>query len=149
MAPLGFSHSDIRGSRAICASPRLIAASHVLRRLPVPRHPPCALDIFFSKPLVYLKVDVNTKVQSELHRIRDREICESQLRYLSFRLRRIARRASDSRWMIEMMILQTLCNFQGARGGAPRAGPEPWEPDAANSLDARPAAGGSHLCFSP
>ena len=24
----------------------LIAASHVLRRLPVPRHPPCALDIF-------------------------------------------------------------------------------------------------------
>ena len=33
---------------------------------------------------------MNTKVQSELHRIRDREICESQLRYLSFRLRRTA-----------------------------------------------------------
>ena len=40
----GFPHSEIRGSKAICASPRLIAACHVLRRLPVPRHPPCALS---------------------------------------------------------------------------------------------------------
>ena len=39
----GFSHSDIRGSRAVCASPRLFAAYHVLRRLQEPRHPPCAL----------------------------------------------------------------------------------------------------------
>ena len=28
---------------AICASPQLIAACHVLRRLPMPRHSPCAL----------------------------------------------------------------------------------------------------------
>ena len=42
--PCGFPHSDIRGSMAICASPRLFAACHVLRRLPVPRHPPCALS---------------------------------------------------------------------------------------------------------
>ena len=28
---------------AICASPRLIAACHVLHRLPMPRHSPCAL----------------------------------------------------------------------------------------------------------
>ena len=40
---IGFPHSEIRGSRAICASPRLIAACHVLRRLREPRHPPCAL----------------------------------------------------------------------------------------------------------
>ena len=39
----GFPHSDIRGSRDICSSPRLFAAYHVLRRLSVPRHPPCAL----------------------------------------------------------------------------------------------------------
>ena len=39
----GFPHSEIRGSRDICSYPRLIAACHVLRRLPVPRHPPCAL----------------------------------------------------------------------------------------------------------
>ena len=39
----GLPHSDIRGSQAACASPRLIAACRVLRRLPEPRHPPCAL----------------------------------------------------------------------------------------------------------
>ena len=40
----GFPHSDIRGSMAICASPRLFAAYHVFLRLLVPRHPPCALS---------------------------------------------------------------------------------------------------------
>ena len=39
----GFPHSDIRGSRDICSSPRLFAAYHVFLRLSVPRHPPCAL----------------------------------------------------------------------------------------------------------
>ena len=38
-----FPHSDICGSMAICASPQLFAACHVLHRLPVPRHSPCAL----------------------------------------------------------------------------------------------------------
>ena len=41
---------------AICASPRLIAACHVLHRLPMPRHSPCALitlnSFFYSS---YLK----------------------------------------------------------------------------------------------
>ena len=39
----GFPHSDICGSRIICISPQLFAASHVFLRLLVPRHPPCAL----------------------------------------------------------------------------------------------------------
>ena len=39
----GFPHSDIGGSQNICFSPPLFAAYHVLLRLPVPRHPPCAL----------------------------------------------------------------------------------------------------------
>ena len=38
-----FPHSEIRGSMLICSSPQLIAASHVLRRLPMPRHSPYAL----------------------------------------------------------------------------------------------------------
>ena len=38
-----FPHSDISGSMDICSSPKLFAAYHVLLRLPVPRHPPCAL----------------------------------------------------------------------------------------------------------
>ena len=39
----GFPHSDIPGSQLICSSPRLFAAYHVLRRLLMPRHSPCAL----------------------------------------------------------------------------------------------------------
>ena len=46
LQPAGLSHSEIRGSKAICASPRLIAAYHVLHRLQEPRHPPCALSYF-------------------------------------------------------------------------------------------------------
>ncbi len=33
LQPDGLPHSEIRGSKAICASPRLIAAYHVLHRL--------------------------------------------------------------------------------------------------------------------
>ena len=38
-----FPHSDISGSQLICSSPKLFAACHVLRRLPMPRHSPYAL----------------------------------------------------------------------------------------------------------
>ena len=38
----GFPHSEISGSTDICSSPKLIAACHVLRRLLMPRHSPCA-----------------------------------------------------------------------------------------------------------
>src|SRR5260370_6442038 len=40
----GFPHSEICGSKDACSLPQLIAACHVLRRLEVPRHPPCALS---------------------------------------------------------------------------------------------------------
>ena len=39
----GFPHSEIPGSKPMCGSPRLIAACHVLHRLSMPRHSPCAL----------------------------------------------------------------------------------------------------------
>ena len=38
-----FPHSDIRGSTVVCTSPQLFAAYHVLHRLLLPRHSPCAL----------------------------------------------------------------------------------------------------------
>ena len=50
----GFPHSEISGSTDICSSPKLIAACHVLHRLLMPRHSPCALysltcrDFWFS-----------------------------------------------------------------------------------------------------
>ena len=39
----GLPHSEISGSMRMCRSPKLIAACHVLRRLLMPRHSPCAL----------------------------------------------------------------------------------------------------------
>ena len=41
--PCEFPHSEIFGSQAMCAYPKLIAAYHVLHRLLMPRHSPCAL----------------------------------------------------------------------------------------------------------
>src|SRR6186713_1773671 len=52
MTPAGFPHSDIPGSTYVCYSPRLIAAYHVLHRLLVPRHPPCALSSLTGHPSV-------------------------------------------------------------------------------------------------
>ena len=49
----GFPHSEIPGSKSVCDSPRLIAASHVLLRLLVPRHSPCALiSLTFCKSVL-------------------------------------------------------------------------------------------------
>ena len=50
-SPNGLLHSEISGSKCVCHSPELIAAYHVLHRLAMPRHPPCAL----SRLVVYFK----------------------------------------------------------------------------------------------
>ena len=42
--PCGLPHSEIHGLTDICSSPWLIAACHVLLRLLMPRHSPCALS---------------------------------------------------------------------------------------------------------
>ena len=46
-----FPHSEISGSLAMCASPKLIAAFYVLHRFLMPRHSPYAL-ISLTSPLV-------------------------------------------------------------------------------------------------
>ena len=43
MTRYGLPHSEIRGLASVCDYPRLFAAHCVLRRLPVPGQPPCAL----------------------------------------------------------------------------------------------------------
>jgi hypothetical protein len=57
MTPIGFPHSDIRGSKHASCSPRRFAGCCVLLRLSVPRHPPCALN---NLPVfVFLQVDLS------------------------------------------------------------------------------------------
>ena len=61
----GLPHSEIPGSTLVCNSPRLIAADHVLHRLPSPRHPPCAL----SSLIITLILPKALSTQSELLQI--------------------------------------------------------------------------------
>ena len=46
---VGLPHSEISGSKRSSRSPKHIAGRHVLHRLSVPRHPPCALNILLNK----------------------------------------------------------------------------------------------------
>jgi hypothetical protein len=74
MTPGGFPHSEISGSKPVSGSPKLIAAFHVLRRLPIPRHPPSALSsltisliitqlLYLSYPTIQLsKINVRDQV---------------------------------------------------------------------------------------
>src|SRR5919205_3071305 len=60
--PRGFPHSEISGSKPACGSPKLIAACHVLLRLLLPRHPPCALSSLTTK------FTQHTSLAAEAHR---------------------------------------------------------------------------------
>jgi hypothetical protein len=72
---IGFPHSEIPGSKPVSGSPRLIAASHVLHRLLLPRHPPCALSSLTIKftqrirtPVVRLRLRNSYGLISLTHR---------------------------------------------------------------------------------
>ena len=53
----GFPIRTSSDQRSVDSSPRLIAASYVLHRLPVPRHPPCALKhLQHKKPIIRRKI---------------------------------------------------------------------------------------------
>ena len=48
----GFPHSDISGSKLVSSSPKRFVGNHVLHRLSMPRHPPCALrSLTYLSPL--------------------------------------------------------------------------------------------------
>ena len=55
----GFPHSEISGSTLICSSPKLIAAYHVLHRLLMPRHSPCALYSLTARRNLSFPLSVN------------------------------------------------------------------------------------------
>ena len=54
MTPAGFPHSDIHGSLPAFGYPWLFVDRYVLLRLPVPRHPPCALLSLTCQQLLLL-----------------------------------------------------------------------------------------------
>ena len=69
----GLPHSDISGSQLICSSPKLFAAYHVLHRLLMPRHSPCALLCLTSSADTSLRSlppsGLRPAVESSLHSV--------------------------------------------------------------------------------
>ena len=58
----GFPIRRSAGQRLFSASPRLIAAVHVLHRLLVPRHPPCALTILTVSTLARTQMSARARL---------------------------------------------------------------------------------------
>ena len=65
----GFPHSDISGSTVICTSPKLFAACHVLHRLLMPRHSPCALYSLTSQIFNRLQLKICCFIGRQFSRI--------------------------------------------------------------------------------
>ena len=65
--PCVFPHSEISGSLAMCAYPKLIAAYHVLHRLLMPRHSPCALCSLTFCSFIMPYYFVNCKIYSFMY----------------------------------------------------------------------------------
>jgi hypothetical protein len=55
---ISLEDSEIPGSQPVCGYPRLIAAYHVLLRLPSPRHPPYALS---SLTIKFAPLEISSK----------------------------------------------------------------------------------------
>ena len=81
--PRGFPHSEIPGSKPACGSPRLIAACHVLHRLLLPRHPPCALSSLTTKFTQHTAV-----VRATPHKLHGPLSRFTEARFQSFRVSR-------------------------------------------------------------
>ena len=65
----GLPHSDIFGSMHVCCSPKLFAACHVLHRLLVPRHSPCALFCLTFKTVIMWVLFLRSYYLFSLHKI--------------------------------------------------------------------------------
>jgi hypothetical protein len=132
----GFPIRKSAGQRLFSASPRLIAAVHVLLRLLVPRHPPCALTIL---------------TVSSIH-ARRREWGE-----YPFGLLVQFSSSAEAAWTEDFRPTRPLKTEQRSPGGSrpPGAGPvdilrrrgapPPW--DIGRKL--RPASQGNTVCMSP
>ena len=100
-------HSEIPGSQPAGGSPGLIAAIHVLHRLSVPRHPPCALPSSASRSLD------STKPAGSISSI-------SLICWPRATLGRCARAS--------LCLAQLLCACQGALQADNKMGPTSAEP---------------------
>ena len=102
----GFPHSEISGSTVICTSPKLIAACHVLLRLLMPRHSPCAL-FSLTYFLVHKKGLALVLIEFELCRL------QSSLKLFVLPLKSSTKICCFP-LLLALHTLVTLFSFQGA-----------------------------------
>ncbi len=73
----GLPHSEILGSQVVTTLPRLIAGSHVLHRLLVPRHPSYALSNFTKKSFIATDSIISASKQKilDFRNVKEQIIC--------------------------------------------------------------------------
>ena len=105
-------HSDISGSTLICSSPKLFAACHVLHRLLMPRHSPCALiSLTFRNSLLLLWFSIKNYAGST----EDFQNCIYPIKSSTIYWLRSFDRAS----LLPCFFSFPLFSFQGAIEGVP------------------------------
>src|SRR3981189_1697536 len=77
----GFPIRTSSDQRSVDSSPRLIAASYVLHRLSMPRHPPCALKhLQHKKPKMSKNCPSETHTKTRIPQKKTRPCCASDAR---------------------------------------------------------------------
>ncbi len=137
---MGFPHSDISGSKLVSSSPKRFVGNHVLHRLLMPRHPPCALiSLTYLSPLhsglthfanrlaspgsgaeqaSTLRSSLGTRHESRMtsprHRMSngDRDV-SALLKFLRYSIFKV-------RWVSSALIAGRACGDEGARTPDPR-----------------------------
>ena len=84
----GFPIRKSAGRRLFSASPRLIAAVHVLHRLLVPRHPPCALNILTEEHHFTVTMQISRYARSGASQLEDQRPYRRGLSKLSSAVRK-------------------------------------------------------------
>ena len=129
----GFAHSGTPGSTGVCPSPGIIAACRALRRLHVPRHPPCALDILppriragrrdssslstlMSGCRIPSRGDAPGRSRVQLTSVKNRRLVNIST---SLKFESVYRRIDQ---IMSSLIRLSLCGSQGTRGVTPGTG---------------------------
>ena len=76
--PCEFPHSEIFGSLVMCTYPKLIAAYHVLHRLLMPRHSPCALCSLTYLNFIFMKLSLQRIFLGLLYLYKQFTMCNFQ-----------------------------------------------------------------------
>ena len=76
--PCEFPHSEIFGSLVMCTYPKLIAAYHVLHRLLMPRHSPCALCSLTYSNFIFMKLSLQRIFLGLLYLYKQFTMCNFQ-----------------------------------------------------------------------